>query len=207
MCLTAYLTDCLCVSVSVCQCVSLFLICLPGCLSSCVSMTKAWYLCICLPICSFVVVFHRLCLLSWTCACASFLCLCYPHCLAVVDCWTGGVQAKAQGDDEAMFIDEGFCTSLEYGLPPTAGWGMGIDRLTMMLTDTSNIKEVSPPPPSPFLCFALTGLLSVLHNCRQILLCVDLHFVPSCALLTISCIGSKDECSAYHEPHQLLYKQ
>lgn len=52
------------------------------------------------------------------------------------------VQAKAQGDDEAMFIDEGFCTSLEYGLPPTAGWGMGIDRLTMMLTDTSNIKEV-----------------------------------------------------------------
>ena len=54
------------------------------------------------------------------------------------------MQAKAQGDDEAMFIDEGFCTSLEYGLPPTAGWGMGIDRLTMMLTDTSNIKEVSP---------------------------------------------------------------
>ena len=52
------------------------------------------------------------------------------------------MQAKAQGDDEAMFIDEGFCTSLEYGLPPTAGWGMGIDRLTMMLTDTSNIKEV-----------------------------------------------------------------
>lgn len=57
------------------------------------------------------------------------------------------VQAKAQGDDEAMFIDEGFCTSLEYGLPPTAGWGMGIDRLTMMLTDTSNIKEVSPSSP------------------------------------------------------------
>ena len=52
------------------------------------------------------------------------------------------MQAKAQGDDEAMFIDEGFCTSLEYGLPPTAGWGMGIDRLTMLLTDTSNIKEV-----------------------------------------------------------------
>ena len=42
-----------------------------------------------------------------------------------------------------MFIDEGFCTSLEYGLPPTAGWGMGIDRLTMLLTDTSNIKEVN----------------------------------------------------------------
>lgn len=46
------------------------------------------------------------------------------------------------GDDEAMFIDENFCTSLEYGLPPTGGWGMGIDRMTMLLTDTANIKEV-----------------------------------------------------------------
>lgn len=51
-------------------------------------------------------------------------------------------KAKAAGDDEAMFIDENFCTALEYGLPPTAGWGMGIDRFTMFLTDSSNIKEV-----------------------------------------------------------------
>lgn len=50
--------------------------------------------------------------------------------------------AKAQGDDEAMFIDENFCTALEYGLPPTGGWGFGIDRFTMMLTDKYNIKEV-----------------------------------------------------------------
>ncbi|XP_055504949.1 lysine--tRNA ligase isoform X2 [Leucoraja erinacea] len=50
--------------------------------------------------------------------------------------------AKAAGDDEAMFIDDNFCTALEYGLPPTAGWGMGIDRLTMFLTDSNNIKEV-----------------------------------------------------------------
>lgn len=53
-------------------------------------------------------------------------------------------QAKAEGDDEAMFIDETFCTALEYGLPPTAGWGMGIDRLTMFLTDSNNIKVKCP---------------------------------------------------------------
>jgi lysyl-tRNA synthetase class 2 len=49
---------------------------------------------------------------------------------------------KALGDDEAQMIDENFCTSLEYGLPPTGGWGMGIDRFCMLLTDTVNIKEV-----------------------------------------------------------------
>jgi lysyl-tRNA synthetase class 2 len=49
---------------------------------------------------------------------------------------------KAAGDDEAQLIDENFCMSLEYGLPPTGGWGLGIDRLTMFLTDNNNIKEV-----------------------------------------------------------------
>ncbi|CAH8492513.1 unnamed protein product [Dicrocoelium dendriticum] len=51
-------------------------------------------------------------------------------------------KAKAAGDGEAMPTDEQFLTALGYGLPPTAGWGLGIDRLTMFLTNTNNLKEV-----------------------------------------------------------------
>jgi len=49
---------------------------------------------------------------------------------------------KDRGDDEVQLIDEVFCTSLEYGLPPTAGFGLGIDRMCMFLSDSINIKEV-----------------------------------------------------------------
>jgi len=49
---------------------------------------------------------------------------------------------KESGDEESMSIDLGFCTALEYALPPTGGWGMGIDRFCMLLSDAINIKEV-----------------------------------------------------------------
>ncbi|CAF5103866.1 unnamed protein product, partial [Rotaria sp. Silwood1] len=47
---------------------------------------------------------------------------------------------KAVGDEEAQTIDENYCKALEYGLPPIGGWNIGIDRLTMILTNSNNIK-------------------------------------------------------------------
>jgi lysyl-tRNA synthetase, class II len=51
-------------------------------------------------------------------------------------------QERSNGDDEAAIPDENYCKALEYGLPPTAGWGLGIDRLVMLLARSVHLRDV-----------------------------------------------------------------
>ena len=84
------------------------------------------------------------------------------------------LELSKRGDEEAMFIDKDFIRSLEYGMPPTSGIGIGIDRLIMLMTDNTSIQEVlffpqmKPENPSLDISEESSKILNIIKNNKEL---------------------------------------
>ena len=84
------------------------------------------------------------------------------------------LELSKRGDEEAMFIDKDFIRSLEYGMPPTSGIGIGIDRLIMLMTDNTSIQEVlffpqmKPENPSLDISEESSKILNIIRNNKEL---------------------------------------
>ena len=84
------------------------------------------------------------------------------------------LELSKRGDEEAMFIDKDFIRSLEYGMPPTSGIGIGIDRFIMLMTDNTSIQEVlffpqmKPENPSLDISEESSKILNIIRNNKEL---------------------------------------